>query len=330
MCIPKTPIAHFACMVALVLIVSVSAEAYTLVMRDGRHVEISDQFVVTHSTVTWEVSPGIQITVQLRTVDVNATEKMNGEAPGSFLRHSQTLPTAPAASPPLTSQRARRTITNKDLQSTSERRRASEIAYEGRRKELGLPSIAESRRIDAEQSAAFSEQLHQNRANQTEDERYWRGRASDLRVEMAAVDAETDVVRRRLDETRSLNYGNNPFTTVLNPYPYGGVLPRYRGWGYGRRSDVYTQTSSVYGTSGVITRGPYGGYGGPYIGQPGWGQPGWPYANSNYANEISYERSNLLTRLNELTGRRAALNVRWRALEEEARRAGVSPGWLRP
>jgi hypothetical protein len=47
------------------------------------------------------------------------------------------------------------------------------------------------------------------------------------------------------------------------------------------------------------------------------------------AYDYSYERSELITRFNELAGARAGFNARWRELEEEARRAGVPPGWLR-
>jgi hypothetical protein len=44
----------------------------------------------------------------------------------------------------------------------------------------------------------------------------------------------------------------------------------------------------------------------------------------------SLERATLTNQLNELMMQRAALGVRWKELEEEARRAGAYPGWLRP
>src|SRR6185295_7787274 len=46
--------------------------------------------------------------------------------------------------------------------------------------------------------------------------------------------------------------------------------------------------------------------------------------------DYSYERSQLMTQFNELGAARAGLNARWRELEDEARRAGAPPGWLRP
>src|SRR5205085_2443135 len=48
--------------------------------------------------------------------------------------------------------------------------------------------------------------------------------------------------------------------------------------------------------------------------------------NSNYY----YDQANLINRLHELEAARAGLQARWRVLEEDARRAGAQPGWLRP
>src|SRR5829696_667403 len=80
----------------LFLMVSV-VNAYTVVMRDGRRVEIPNEFTVTNSTVTYEVSNGFQVTIQLNTVDIAATERANGEAQGSFLRKAN-APAAPSQS----------------------------------------------------------------------------------------------------------------------------------------------------------------------------------------------------------------------------------------
>jgi len=54
------------------------------------------------------------------------------------------------------------------------------------------------------------------------------------------------------------------------------------------------------------------------------------YAQTLPIDDTSYDRSVLLTRLHELEGVRAGLDARWRLLEDEARRAGALPGWLRP
>jgi hypothetical protein len=114
--------------VLILLLGAVSANAYTLVMRDGRRVEIPDAFTLTSSTLTYEVSSGIQITIQLRTINIAATERANGEAPGSFMSKTDTTP-APAtptgARPRQVRPTANRSITNADLEEYRRMRFAS-------------------------------------------------------------------------------------------------------------------------------------------------------------------------------------------------------------
>ena len=112
-----------------------SASAYTIVMRDGRRVEIPNNFTVTNSTLTYAVSNGIQVTMQLSTVDLAATERANNEASGSFLRRANSVPVQRA--PQVQRTNARRSITNADL----EQFRRARVDNEKQREELGLPSI---------------------------------------------------------------------------------------------------------------------------------------------------------------------------------------------
>src|SRR4029078_8942357 len=82
---------------ALFLSLSVSAvNAYTVVMRDGRRVEIPNEFTVTNSTLTYEISNGFQVTIQLNTVDIAATERANGAPTGSLLQKAATPAVVPA------------------------------------------------------------------------------------------------------------------------------------------------------------------------------------------------------------------------------------------
>src|SRR5258708_3862661 len=125
----------------MLLLVSV-ANAYTIVFRDGRRVEIPSTFAVTTTTLTYEVSEGIQITLQLAAINVAATERANREPAGSFLRHSaKALSEKTDNSRVRMSQATPRTITNRDLETFRRERVESEMLYERRRKELGLPSI---------------------------------------------------------------------------------------------------------------------------------------------------------------------------------------------
>jgi hypothetical protein len=317
---------------ALFLALTVSAaNAYTLVMRDGRRVEIPNEFTVTNSTLTYEAGTGFQITIQLSTVDIAATERANGEPSGSLLQKGS----APAPVPQTRQRRqsANRSITNKDLEGYRQARIQSEIAYEKRRKELGLPT-AEQQRIE---SAAIVDRTHQQllgmKAEDKDAEEYWRGRASNLRSEMASVDAQIGYVRGRLAELPENNsYGG--FSTVM---PYGGVFPQYGTFPFQN-----TWRSYPYGITTITKTGPHAFYGrvypraNPFAFSLARGinrYNSWPYgsvlAQPYQSYDASWERAELIGKLNDLEMQRAGLRSRWRDLEEEARRAGAYPGWLR-
>jgi hypothetical protein len=288
-------------------------------MRDGRRIEIPDVFTVTNSTLTYEAARGFQITIQLSTVDIAATERANGEPRGSLMQKASAPEIVPQSRQRRSS--ASRSITNQDLEGYRQARIQSEIAYEKRRKELGLPT-AQQQRLE---SAAIVDRTHQQllemQAKQQNTEEYWRGRASDLRTEMASVDAQIGYARGRLAELPE-NGSFNGLSTVM---PYGGLYPQYGG-------------------VSVITRtGPLSYYGRIYPGQNPYGRRQrargwnpyntWPYGNvlalPNQSYDTSWERTELIGKLNDLEMQRAGLRSRWRDLEEEARRAGAYPGWLR-
>jgi hypothetical protein len=289
----------------------VSANAYTLVMRDGRRVEIPDAFTVSGSTLTYEVSSGIQITVQLTSINIAATERANGEAAGSFRSKSDTP--APASSEPRQMRTtANRSITNADLEEYRRTRIASERAYEKRRQQLGLPSRVAGQRELAAVTDRTYEQLRNKRGQQQEDETYWRERASSLRTEIASNEAQIDFVSRRIEEL-PVNYS---FGAVEVMPPFGGLgYPNNNGpfsnypifgnqYPNNRRNRTWNRRNGRMGQSVILA----------------------PFPTYDY-NE---ERLNLRNQLNDLLMRRASLNVRWKEFEEEARRAGAYPGWLRP
>ena len=340
---------------------AITANAYTVVMRGGKRIEIPSRFVVTASTLTYETAPGIQITLQMAAIDIGATDDANNEPPGSLLRRGQLTPESsrPTKNPgnDMQSAQATRTITNRDLQSSMRRRRESELAYEARRKQLGLPSVAESRERAAAEAAAIGIDLEQQRIAQEESEDYWRGRAAALRTEMAALDAEIAWIGARLDDGSfplSNGWGNGSFTTGTS------VIPFISFGNFGRRSfgnfggagfpgrGAYRPNVFVAPGQGtrVAGRVPFGsgaprgqGLGNPGIfphARPLWagGFPVYPsvgaFGSTLPTYDYSYERGALITHFNELAAARAGLSARWRELEEEARRAGAPPGWLRP
>ena len=177
----------------LFLCLTVSAvNAYTVVMRDGRRVEIPNEFTVTNSTLTYQVSNGFQVTIQLNTVDVAATERANGAPTGSLLQKAA----APTVVPVTPQKRAGRSITNKDLEVYRKARVENDAAYEKQREELGLPSAEDRRREVAEIQDRTLEQVRRMRE---QEEAYWRTRAEAARAEMAAQEAQFG--RQRNDAT---------------------------------------------------------------------------------------------------------------------------------
>ncbi len=344
----KRAVRRFGMVFVCGLILAVTVNAYTVVMRGGRQVEVPSQFVLTASTLTYEVSPGVQVTLLTAAIDIAATEKANNEAPGTFMKRVQIgLPqpqvTKKSPLPP------RPTITNRDLETSARRRRESELAYEDRRKELGLPSVEESRRQAAAEADAIQIELEQRRVAAQESESYWRERAAALRTEMAAVDAQLAYVRSQLEAGPMVNDWSGGWSNLF--FSTGGVsfgsfgrgsFGNSGGFSHGprHRPNIFVAPNSGARVRGGVVFGG-GASRGRGFGNPGSVRPArghFPRSGGfgnvvvsglGFPNDHWYERSELITRFNELGATRAGLNARWRELEDEARRAGVSPGWLR-
>jgi hypothetical protein len=344
----------------------IAANAYTVIMLGGRRVEIPSRFVLTPATLTYEVAEGIQITIPMAAIDIAATEKANNEVPGSLLARAKSMQSA-VSKEGLEKQRAsaRRTITNRDLETLRRRRQESETVYESRRKQLGLPSLEESRKLAAAALDLVTTELSQKRMASKESEDYWRQRANAIRTEMAALDAELNYIRGRLDE---VPFGTPLIGSIGSFTSVGGIV----GFGFGGRGNFGGRSFAIFGGGrpfhgqpfrGQITHRPnvyvapnYGpqirarvGFGGGSTRGQVFGNPGRVRHSGQFGGagfgvlpnvtvfgspvqgyDFTYERSELITRFNELAAARAGLSARFRELEEEARRAGVDPGWLRP
>lgn len=189
---------------ALFLVLTATVvNAYTIVMRDGRKVEIPNEFTVTNTTLTYETAPGIQVTIQLAAVDIAATERVNGQAPGNFLA-AGAKPQAPA---PVQAQRltATRSITNKDLEGY----RRARLDSERERADLGLPSIEDRRREVEDIDERTQEQIREMRSREELD--FWRNRAMTLETEMAATQ----------EQMRVNQFSGYPWAFPID----GGVVP---------------------------------------------------------------------------------------------------------
>lgn len=201
---------RLTCALALTLVLSVAASAYTIVMRDGRRIEIPASFTVTPTTLTYEAAPGINVTIKIVSIDIAATENANGEPGGSLLKRAaqQELKDGNVNSQAQTS-RARHTLTNRDLEASRRVRQESEAAYERRRVELGLPSREEMRRRMDEEDRRMRELARQSAEAEAQAEAYWRVRATGLQTEIVALKAESDYLRARLTEWPVDNFGGS-------------------------------------------------------------------------------------------------------------------------
>ena len=212
----------------LFLALCVSAvNAYTLILRDGRRVEIPNDFTVTNSTLTYEVSKGFQVTIQLNTVDIAATERANSESQGSLLRKAN-APNAPVEIAPQTRRAGPgRSITNADLEKYRHARVESDKEYEARSKELGLPSMEQRQR---EAAAIQDRTVEQVRSMRAQEEAYWRSRAEAFRAEMSLNQAQSDLRQRSQEIPWSYSFGGFPAFGSFDGVSFGITGGRFNGF----------------------------------------------------------------------------------------------------
>jgi hypothetical protein len=201
----------------LFFMLPLAAHAYTLVLRSGRVVTVSDTFKVTPAAIIYEASPGYWVTVWLSNVDIAATEKANNEPAGSFTGRIRREPygehAAARARAPQASQVARgagrKVVTNKELEAARLTREAQEQEYERTRRERGMPSRQElQQRID-EHDRWLSEWAQRMREERME-------------AELESLRSELVNVRQHLSELSLSQQGTiyAPAHSYTNYYPY--------------------------------------------------------------------------------------------------------------
>ena len=318
---------RLVCAALLALLLPIAASAYTIVLRSGRRLEIPAQFTLTKLTLTYEASPGLNITLLVSTIDIQATESANNEPSGSLLRRAQ-QPSATTSAQPRSVRPARRELTKQDIENARRARELSNQEYERRRLELGLPSLAELRRRTDEETKRLGEEARQSLLEDAQAESYWRARATQIRTELATLDAEISYVRSRLavipENTALGAYGF--ITGVVPAYPVRYPSTRFPAVtgnpGFMRGNNAGVQVAGNIGFGGgprgliqLNARRTPGGYGRRGHLAPGIIVPsfGTPYSNYDYATE----RGLLISRLHELESARTGFQARWRLLEEE-------------
>jgi hypothetical protein len=214
---------HLISAACLIFVLAATTNAYSIVMRGGKRIEIPAQFSVTNMTLTYEAAPGFWITLQMAAVDIPATERANNEMPGSLLGRASKEKEPPRTSD-TTSQagesKALRSVTNRELESFERLRLESERAYEKRLKDQGLPPLAVVRAQAAEEARRFSQELAQKRAEAEANEK-----ASQLQAQLAVLNAKLNQLQAGIGDLSSVSPG--PFS-VFDAFPFFGSFGRSR------------------------------------------------------------------------------------------------------
>src|SRR4030095_9194865 len=162
--------------------------------------------------------------------------------------------------------RAVRTLTNIDLAAVRQRRVESEQAYEARRKELGLPTVAETRQREEAEGALVRDEIREDAFNRKQEETYWRGRARDLRAQIAALDTQVLYLRGRISELNESSQANQSWITgIYGTWPNNRPIFGNGPWGI---YPGYPNTYPGYPNGrlpGINPARPNGGWGYPNI-----------------------------------------------------------------
>ncbi|MCA1574611.1 MAG: hypothetical protein LC770_08755 [Acidobacteria bacterium] len=165
---------HLMSAACLLFVLAATTNAYSIVMRGGKRIEIPAQFSVTNMTLTYEAAPGFWITLQMAAIDIPATERANNQMPGSLLGRATKEKESPRTSEKTSEAReskASRSVTNRELEPFQRSRLESERAYEQRLKDQGLPPLAVLRAQAAADSERFWQELARKSAEAEANER---------------------------------------------------------------------------------------------------------------------------------------------------------------
>ncbi len=214
---------HLVAAAGLLAVLAATTNAYSIVMRGGKRVEVPAQFSVTSTTLTYETAPGFWITLQMAAIDIPATEQANNEPPGSLLGRATKQKEPPRKSERISvvqESKASRSVTNRDLESFKRHRLESELAYEQRLKDQGLPTLAELRAQAAADAERFWQELVRKRAEAEANER-----AAQLQAQFAVLNAHLNHLQARIGDLSSPLPGA---FTVFDGFPFFGSFGHSR------------------------------------------------------------------------------------------------------
>jgi hypothetical protein len=228
----------------------------------------------------------------------------------------------------------RKTLTNADLEKFKRERLRNDPDDELERQRLGLPSRSEQERKRKEDFQKLTEVSQKIRTEQAEKQNYWMSQGFQIKLEMAAVEAEINYVSAVLNRLPNPQtyyavgylpyfggyyapFGINNLTIsngqINGFFNFGSKTRVVYNWQFGqtlvRQNDTVTVTLNNPATGLSFGRTPY--------------TPGIltvPFTLPTYEN---LRREELINRLQALEQTRAGLLARWQIIADQARQDGV-------
>ena len=272
-----------------------SASAYTVILKDGRRLEVQENYRIVNDIAVFVLADGKRFSVSVNNVDIAKTEMANHQGIGEFVqRAGAPLPIldsdVPAVKPtpamkdktavaraktPIT-----RTLVNSDFETYKQRRGDS------KKDKNPTPETPPASEVAA--AAPAFQPLPIDPVLDRKSETYWRERARPLLTEMAVQEELIGILQNQLSQLEAnRGRGQTSYSTIQTP---GGVVINGNGGYYNPGSTVLI-----------------------------------PQTNTSGQDFETKVRERLMEARLNLT----AVQIRYNALTEEARRAGVPPGWTR-
>lgn len=315
---------RFLVALCLVVFLPLLTSAYTLVLKDGRRIEVREQYRIVKDIAVFTLADNTRFSLSLEKINIEETELANGLTAGLFLKNTSTPPketdsttnssnkednpivTSRATAHKITNSdfdkyRIRREETNKDAAERAAAKAASNPVVNNPLANPALitgvvanPAIPPSPQAIAQ--TAFDADLAQYREEQKNKEIYWRTRARTLLTQMRVEEEQLAMLRSQLENTRQ-----QPTSSSVSVYTPPPVYP-YPGVTIGRIPIGIGGPRSTGGAGNVIV-----------------------VNNQNQTNLTA----SLQDKIIQLELQHQATLIMYDEMREDARHDGALPGWLR-
>lgn len=291
----------------IALLLPLAAHAYTLVLKDGRRMEVRGEYRIVNDIAVFTLPEGNRFSVSLEKINIAETELANGVDQGDFVKNAVAPPKAgdqkasnsktdEDENPIQVSSRSGQRLTNSDFERYRVRR--EEMARDVQRRKAAAKGTSEEEPSPATVQAAKDEEIAAKRREfEKSKEDYWRGRSRALLTKMRIEEEQIITVSAQLEENRRSALNQSPSVSIYSP------PPRY----------VYP---------GIIIGGIPIGIGGGRT----TGGGSTVIVNQNPGQQRGLT---LQERLTELQLQHQETLIQYEELLEEGRKAGALPGWLR-